>query len=172
VEFTDQPVRAALEFQSTGMRVACVTSTMSARIAVERFEQRVSAGKKVRDKDIGRLARVFVEHVAYWNIRRESGEAVPRTVKGVLSLDRDDTLLPMLRQWAMVVASGGGGDTRDKAALASVGGDAAPDTVTAAVDPDEAILAAMEARTLTEPGDGEQLVTEAAEEQAPVLEPV
>jgi hypothetical protein len=164
VEFTDQPVRAALEFESTGMRVACVTSTLAARIAVERFEERVSAGKKVRDKDIGRLARVFVAHVAYWNIRRESGEAVPRTVKGVLSLDKKDTLLPMLRQWAMVVASGGG-DTGPAPAVS--------ETVPAAVDPDEAILAAMEARTLTEPGDGEQLVTEVpAEEPAPVLEPV
>lgn len=147
------------------MRVVCVTSTLAARIAVERFHRRVAEGKKVRDKDIGRLARVFVQHVAYWNIHRESGEAVPRTVEGVLSLDKNDTLLPMLRQWAMVVASGGGSDTGDKLA--------APDTVTAAADPDEAILAAMEARTLTEPGDGEQLVTtDPAEEQAPVLEPV
>jgi hypothetical protein len=163
VEFTDQPVRAALEFESTGMRVACVTSTLAARIAVERFEERVSAGKKVRDKDIGRLARVFVAHVAYWNIRRESGEAVPRTVEGVLSLDKKDTLLPMLRQWAMVVASGG--ETGPAPA--------APETVPAAVDPDEAILAAMEARTLTEPGEDEQLVAEApADEPAPVLEPV
>jgi hypothetical protein len=162
VEFTDQPVRAALEFESTGMRVACVTSTLAARIAVERFEERVSAGKKVRDKDIGRLAVVFVQHVAYWNIRRESGEAVPRTIKGVLSLDKKDTLLPMLRQWAMVVASGAGGESGDA--------QAAPETVPAAVDPDEAILAAMEARTLTEPGADEELVAEApADEPAPVL---
>jgi hypothetical protein len=167
VEFTDQPVRAALEFESTGMRVACVTSTLAARIAVERFEQRVSAGKKVRDKDIGRLAVVFVAHVAWWNIRRESGALVPCTRKGVLSLDRDDTLLPMLRQWMTIV-------TNPPTPTAAEVEDTPEDTDL--VDPDEAILAAMEARTLTEPGEHELLVTEvppvAEAELAPVLEPV
>lgn len=170
--FTDEPNRAVLEFEDTGLLVVCTLSTMAARIAVERFGQRVAAGKKMRNKDIGRLALVFVQHVDYWNIRRESGALVPVTADGVLSLDRDTTLLPMLRQWAVVVAS--------PAAAAGAGGEsvdaAGPETVSAAVDPDEAILARMEARTLTKPGEDEQLVTtdvgDAAEEPAPVLEPV
>jgi hypothetical protein len=172
VAFTDEPARAVLEWEGTGLVVSCTTSTLAARIAVERFEQRVAAGKPIRDKDIGRLAAVFVQHVAYWNIKRESGALVPTTRKGVLSLDRWDTLLPMLRQWMAIVArppaSGGDGESGDA--------QAAPETVTAGEDPDEAILAAMEARSLTEPGDGEQLVTDSAavvdEEPAPVLEPV
>lgn len=144
------------------MRVSCTSSTLAARIAVERFERRVSAGKEVRDKDVGRLAVAFVRHVTWWNIRRESGAIVPRTAKGVLSLDRDDTLLPMLKQWAAIVV-------RSPAPVPAVA-EAAP---VEATDPDEAILAAMEARTLTEPGEHEQLVAETpAGEPAPVLEPV
>jgi hypothetical protein len=167
VAFVDEPARAVLEWEGTGLTVSCTTSTLAARIAVERFEQRVAAGKPIRDKDIGRLAEVFVRHVAYWNIRRESGAWVPVTVEGVLSLDKWDTLLPMLRQWMAIVA---------RSPMAGEDAQAAPETVTAAVDPDEAILAAMEARSLTEPGAGEQLVTDSAavvdEEPTPVLEPV
>jgi hypothetical protein len=165
VAYIDEPARAVLEWEGTGLAVSCTTSTLAARIAVERFQRRMTAGKKIRDKDIGRLAKVFVQHVAFWNIRRESGALVPLTAAGVLSLDKDDTLLPMLRQWMTIVANP---PKPERGA-----DDAAPDTVTAAEDPDEAILAAMEARTLTEPGAGEQLVAEVgAEEPAPVLEPV
>jgi hypothetical protein len=165
VAYVDEPARAVLEWEGTGLAVSCTTSTLAARIAVERFQRRMTAGKKIRDKDIGRLAVVFVAHVAFWNIRRESGALVPLTAVGVLSLDKDDTLLPMLRQWMAIVARppAAGGDGGE-------GGDAS--AVAEELDPDEAILAAMEARTLTEPGDGEQLVTDTAEEPAPVLEPV
>jgi hypothetical protein len=163
VAYVDEPARAVLEWEGTGLAVSCTTSTLAARIAVERFQRRMTAGKKIRDKDIGRLAKVFVQHVAFWNIRRESGALVPLTAAGVLSLDKDDTLLPMLRQWMAIVAR----------PPAPTGEEAAPETVTAAEDPDAAILAAMEARTLTEPGEDEQLVTEIpADEPAPVLEPV
>jgi hypothetical protein len=164
VAFVDEPARAVLEWEGTGLTVSCTTSTLAARIAVERFEQRVAAGKPIRDKDIGRLAEVFVRHVAYWNIRRESGAWVPVTVEGVLSLDKWDTLLPMLRQWMAIVAR--------PPASAGEPGVASPESAAEDVDPDEAILAAMEARSLTEPGAGEQLVTDTAEEPAPVLEPV
>jgi hypothetical protein len=163
VAYVDVPTRAALEFESSGLRVSCTTSTLAARIAVERFTQRVTGGKPVRDKDIGRLAVVFVAHVAWWNIRRESGALVPCTRKGVLSLDKDDTLMPMLRQWMTIVTN--------PPAPAPVEVEDAPEDA-ALVDPDEAILAAMEARTLTEPGEHEQLVTDTAEEPALVLEPV
>jgi hypothetical protein len=163
VAYVDEPARAVLEWEGTGLAVSCTTSTLAARIAVERFQRRMTAGKKIRDKDIGRLAVVFVAHVAFWNVRRESGALVPLTAVGVLSLDKDDTLLPMLRQWMAIVA---------RPPSPEVEAAAEPDAAAEELDPDEAILAAMEARTLTEPGDGEQLVTDTAEEPAPVLEPV
>jgi len=161
--FTDEPARAILEWESTGLVVRCSTSTLAAKIAVERFEQRVQSGRPIRAKDVGRLAVVFVQHVAWWNIRRQSGAVVPLTAEGVLSLDRDDTLLPMLRQWMTVVS---------QPPTAAV---EAPEPVVEDValpDPDEAFMAALEARTLTKPGEGEQLVTEPAAEPAQVLEPV
>lgn len=153
-----------LEFEATGMQVVCVTGTLAAQVAVERFERRIAADKPIRGKDVARLARVFVQHVVVWNVTRKSGALVPLTRKGVLSLDKTGTLLPMLQQWAKTVAY------PPKPTPGEV--DTAPDTVPA-VDPDEAMLAALEARTLTEPGETEQLVTVIEDKaSAPALEPV
>jgi hypothetical protein len=165
--FTDEPARAILEWESTGLQVSCFTSTLAARIAVERFAARGAAGKKVRDKDIGRLAAVFVAHVERWNIRRETGSLVPLTAEGVLSLDKHGTLLPMLTQWMTLVSQppAVADETPAEPELAPAEDVALP-------DPDEEFMAALEARTLTEPGEGEQLVTEPSAEPAQVLEPV
>ncbi|HJV15613.1 MAG TPA: hypothetical protein VJ625_17135 [Propionibacteriaceae bacterium] len=157
--FVDRPIQAAIEFEASGLRVSCTTSTLAARIAVERFEQRTRAGKPIRQKDIGRLAVVFVAHVAWWNIRRESGALVPVTPDGVLSLDVDDTLEPLLRQWVAIVASPPASNPAEPAA--DIASDEAP------VDETATFLDQLEARTLTEPGEDEQLVTDID----PVLEP-
>lgn len=100
--FRDLQTTYVLAF-ADGLEVGVTATSMAAQIAVEEFDARLVRGKPVRGRHIARLARVFVRHVERWTVHTGEGRAVPVSVEAFLMLDRDEVVMPVLRQWVALV---------------------------------------------------------------------
>jgi hypothetical protein len=134
-----------------GLVIDVRASSTAADVAVERFCRRVERGR-MRQKDVARLAAVFVEHVEAWTVTaitpaRTPGRVVPVAVSRFLALDRR-VVAEVLRQWMRAV---------QRSALP-----AEPAAEVEPVEPGLSIEDFIASTTLTEPSPGAVLVESAA----------
>ena len=160
----DTQTSYVLSFRQLDLEITATATSALAAAAVERFDARMLSNKPMRQRDVNRLAEVFVAHVEAWDLRTAAGRPLPVTVEAFLMQHRDEVVAPVLRQWAALVRQPVPPELAE--AEETVEQEIPEETVAGiAVSELEASLAAT---SLTTPGDNEYV---AAADPPPVVEP-
>lgn len=133
--------------------VNCSATTLAAMLAVEDFDLGMRRAKRRAKRPVAlvaALAAVFVEHVTSWDLCRD-GRPVPVTSAAFAMLDRDVVVLPLLRQWRLLVVDPPRQQPADVEVEPEVPG----------------IEFELVATSLTKPGDGELRILDGDLSQVP-----